>query len=227
MVPAQKGNTVEVFAKAAFSGTDLACRRGGRRVFSGLDFSVTAGEALVLRGPNGSGKTTLLRLMAGLTRPARGRLAWDDAPVEPETHGAKVRFVSHLDAIKPALTVRENLLFWRDLWGGHKAVETAAAGLGLGHLATFPARLLSAGQRHRLALARLLVAPAPLWLLDEPGNALDDASLEKLGAIIKAHRAMGGMVVIASHGASIVEDGKTLDLGAFAGGPEVHWSEAV
>src|SRR5262249_2898471 len=153
------------------------CRRGGRLVFAGLAFSLGSGDAVVLRGPNGSGKTTLLRLMAGLCRRSGGEMAWNGAEIDDlEAHGANLRFIGHLDAVKPALTVAENLAFWRDLWGAPKGdVRPAAAKLGLGALADFPARLLSAGQRHRLALARLLVAPAPLWLLDEPGNALDDA----------------------------------------------------
>ncbi|MHB1204849.1 MAG: heme ABC exporter ATP-binding protein CcmA [Rhodospirillaceae bacterium] len=217
------------FAPATFSGAGLACRRGGRLVFSGLGFSLASGDAMVLRGPNGSGKTTLLRLMAGLNWASDGYLAWNGVKVDDfEAHGGRLRFIGHLDAVKPALTVAENLEFWRNLWGNPASdVNPAAERLGLGRLAAFPARLLSAGQRHRLSLARLLVAPAPLWLLDEPGNALDDASLTDLAAIIAAHRARGGMVVIASHGAAAVTDGITLDVGAFTGATEIHWSEAV
>lgn len=198
-------------------------------MFAGLEFSLGAGDAVVLRGPNGSGKTTLLRLMAGLGRRSAGKMTWNGAEIDDfEAFGANLRFIGHLDAVKPALTVSENLAFWRDLWGNPAGDLPQAAGkLGLGHLIDFPARLLSAGQRHRLALARLLVAPAPLWLLDEPGNALDDASLNALAAIIADHRKRGGMVVIASHGSTVVEAGRALDVGAFTNVREDHWSEAV
>ena len=198
-------------------------------MFAGLNFSIASGEAVVLRGPNGSGKTTLLRLMAGLTRMSGGKLTWNGTEIDDfEAHGARLRFIGHLDAVKPALTVAENLEFWRNLWG-HPLVEVkqAAQKLGLGPLLDFPARLLSAGQRHRLSLARLLVAPAPLWLLDEPGNALDESSLQALAAIIAAHRNRGGMVMIASHGATVVDSGAVLDVGAFTDVSETHWSEAV
>lgn len=207
----------------------MACRRGGRLVFAGLGFSLASGDAMVLRGPNGSGKTTLLRLMAGLARRSGGKMAWNGVEIDDfEAHGARLRFIGHLDAVKPALTVAENLVFWGDLWANPAGnAEQAAQKLGLGHLVDFPARLLSAGQRHRLALARLLMAPAPLWLLDEPGNALDDASLQMLAAIIADHRDRGGMVVIASHGATVVESGAVFDVGAFTGVHEEHWSAAV
>ena len=182
----------------------------------------------MLRGANGSGKTTLLRLMAGLIRPTRGRLAWDGQPIEDfEAHGARLRFIGHLDAVKPALTVGENLAFWQALWGGGDVtVGDALAALDLAHLAEFPARLLSAGQRHRLALSRLVAAPTPLWLLDEPGNALDDRSLGLLETAIARHRAQGGMVIAASHGAAPLSDYGELDVGAFSA-HETHWSEAV
>jgi heme exporter protein A len=219
---------LERIVAAQFSGADLACRRGGRLVFSGLRFEVRPGAALVLRGANGSGKTTLLRLMAGLIRPTRGQLLWDDQPIADfEAHGARLRFIGHLDAVKPALTVAENLAFWRSLWGGAGvALDDALEALDLAHLAGFPARLLSAGQRHRLALSRLLAAPAPLWLLDEPGNALDERSLGLLASVIARHRAGGGMVIAASHGAAPLADYAELDVGAF-GAHEAHWSEAV
>ncbi len=211
----------------SFSGVGLACRRGGRLVFTGLDFSISPGGALVLRGPNGSGKTTLLRVMAGLTHFTAGHLAWDSVPVEdPDSHAARLRFVTHLDAVKPALTVTENLAFWTALWRGKEAsIAAAMAAFDLTRLAEFPARLLSAGQRHRLALARLLVAPAPLWLLDEPGNALDTASRDALARAIADHRASGGMVVVASHEAAFVENGDTLDVGLFTPKIASHWSD--
>lgn len=215
----------------AFSGKDLSCYRGGRLVFSGLSFEVTPGAALVLRGANGSGKTTLMRLMAGLARPAAGGLYWGSKVIDdPEAHAARLRFIGHLDAIKPAQTVAENLAFWRTLWCktvSRAAVITAMNVLGIAHLADFPARHLSAGQRHRLALARVIAAPAPLWLLDEPGNALDEISLKVLWQIIADHREQGGMVVVAGHGTTFVENGETLDLEMFAATNAAHWSDEL
>jgi heme exporter protein A len=221
--------TGDNFTAGYFSGKDLACRRGGRLVFAGLHFDLPAGGALILRGANGSGKTTLLRVMAGLTPAAGGTLAWNQQTIEDaDEHAARLRFISHLDAVKPALTVRENLGFWMSLWHGRVVsadLDYAMQTLDLQRLADFPARLLSAGQRHRLALARLIAAPAPLWLLDEPGNALDDSSLTALTHMIAAHRDRGGMVVVASHGAAFVSDGLTLDVGAFTPAHASHWSD--
>jgi len=221
--------TGETFKVESFSGVNLDCRRGGRLVFTALNFSVSGGGALILRGHNGSGKTTLLRLMAGLTPAGAGHLAWDGAAIDDaDAHAARLRFVTHLDAVKPALTVAENLSFWMALWAGkvsETALQNSMQAFDLKRFDSFPARLLSAGQRHRLALARLLVAPVPLWLLDEPGNALDEASLKALARAIADHRARGGMVVIASHGAAFVEDGVTLDVGAFTPHTAAHWSE--
>ena len=220
--------TSENFETATFSGENLACRRGGRTVFAGLGFALNAGGALVLRGPNGSGKTTLLRLMAGLARPIQGRLAWSGAAVEDtENHGHHLRFIGHQDAIKPAFTVRENLSFWAAFWATADGTLTARAMeiFGLAALADFPARLLSAGQRHRLALARLIASPAPLWLLDEPANALDDRSTDALTRTIAEHRARGGMVVLASHGADLVTGGTTLGLDTFTPSAAQQWTD--
>lgn len=221
--------SAEGFEQARFSGTGLACRRGGRCVFAGLDFAVASGEALVLRGPNGSGKTTLLRLMAGLAAVSAGAMQWNGAAVheDPEAHGSRLRFVGHLDAVKPAFTVAENLAFWAALWGARTNVLHALQAFDLARLATFPARHLSAGQRHRLALARLLVVPAPLWLLDEPSNALDEASLQALAKAIAAHRARGGMAIVASHGPAPMENARDLDLAQFTPTDAAHWSDAA
>jgi heme exporter protein A len=203
------------FAPADFSGTDLACRRGGRIVFASLSFRLRSGEALVLRGPNGSGKTTLLRLMAGLARPLSGRLCWNGAAVADDlpAHGARLGFAGHLDAVKPALSVRENLAFWARLRGaGEAAVVRALAAFGLAHLAEVPGRVLSAGQRHRVALARVALSEAALWLLDEPANTLDEAALGALKAALAAQLGRGGMIVMASHGESLLPNAATLDL---------------
>jgi heme exporter protein A len=207
----------------AFAGRDLACRRGERLVFSGLSFAVTAGGALLLRGPNGSGKSSLLRCMAGLLTPVAGTLTWDRLPTsdDVDAHRVRLRYLGHQDAVKGALTVAENLLMWLSLNGGRdvSAVARALERLGIARLADLPARLLSAGQRRRLALARLLVAPAPLWLLDEPGNALDDDGLARFAELVSQHRAAGGIAVLSSHG-DLGVPGEALTLTDFAAPPE-------
>lgn len=177
----------------------LAAFRGERLVLRELNFSVPEGGALVLAGPNGSGKSTLLRLLAGLVRPFAGRLLWgaEDALADLPTHAARVAYVGHLDAVKPALTVAENLHFAARLAGG--TVEDALTPLALGELAELPARMLSAGQKRRLALSRLALSRAPLWLLDEPTLGLDLASVARFGTLLAAHRAEGGLVVAATH----------------------------
>jgi heme exporter protein A len=177
----------------------LAAFRGERLVFRDVGFSLRAGEALLLTGPNGSGKSTLLRLMAGLLRPAAGMLRWngEDALADLPAHARRIGYVGHLDAIKPGLTAAENLAFAARLSGG--AAAEALGAVGLEHLADLPARMLSAGQRRRLALARLALARAALWLLDEPTVGLDSQSVERLGRLMDAHRAAGGLVVAATH----------------------------
>jgi heme exporter protein A len=220
----------EGFEPATFSGTGLACRRGGAAVFAGLTFTLSGGDALVLRGANGSGKSTLLRLMAGLSQAADGTLAWNGTDVreDPDAHGSRLRFVGHLDGVKAALSVFENLAFWASVRGGatDSAITAALARFGMARLAHLPARVLSAGQRHRLALARLLVKPAPLWLLDEPTNALDDEATGVLASVIADHRARGGLVVLATHGAAPMADAADLNLGRFTASLP-HWSDAA
>ncbi|WP_043362467.1 heme ABC exporter ATP-binding protein CcmA [Belnapia sp. F-4-1] len=178
---------------------NLACRRGERVVFAGLSFKVEAGAAVLLTGANGAGKSTLLRLLAGLLAPEEGRLLWEgaDAFADRAAHAGRLRYLSHADALKPALTARENLGFFARLWGGDAGA--ALDQLGLGPLAELPARVLSSGQKRRLALARLALAPAAIWLLDEPTVGLDAASVERLGGLLARHRAAGGMVLAATH----------------------------
>jgi len=193
-------------ADADLVGEDLACRRGERLVFAGLSFRLPPGGALVLTGANGSGKTSLLRLLAGLTMPAAGRLAWGTAPIAQDAagHRSRLHYVGHQDGVKPGLTPRETLVFWAALRGWEMRREAsmlaaALAGFALEPVADWPCRWLSAGQRRRLALARLLAIPAPVWLLDEPFSALDQDNQLRLDRAIAEHRAAGGRVVLATH----------------------------
>lgn len=202
-----------------FSGTGLACRRGDRLVFRDLDFALEPGGALILTGANGSGKSSLLRVMTGLTPPLVGTLAWEGVDIheDPALHRARVHFVSHQDALKPVLTVAETLGFWARIRGGaDAAVPAALARFRLGELAELPCRFLSAGQRRRLALARLLASPAPLWLLDEPTTGLDDASIADLMGVIAEYRASAGIVVLATHQPVPLAEPRTLSLTDFA-----------
>lgn len=203
-----------------FSGHDLVCYRGERTVFADLDFDLADGAALVLRGPNGSGKSSLLRLMAGLTPPQSGSLAWDGADVadDPEAHHRRLHYVGHADPVKPVLTVAENVGFWAALRGVADvaaAVARALDGFGIAHLADLPGRYLSAGQRRRVNLARVLASPAALWLLDEPATALDDSGQACLKRAMAAHRAGGGMVVTSAHADPLIDGGDTMDLSQF------------
>ncbi len=184
-----------------FAGSGLACVRGERAVFRALDFVVAPGEALVVQGPNGTGKSSLLRLAAGLLRPAAGVFTWNGTPVEadPDAHRARLRFVGHLDAVKPALSARENLAFWAGLAGGTAEVGPALAAMGLGALADVRVQFLSAGEKRRLNLARLAASPAQLWLLDEPTVSLDQASVACFTALARAHLASGGLIMAATH----------------------------
>jgi len=175
----------------------LAAFRGERLVFENLRFSVPAGGAMLLVGPNGSGKSTLLRLLAGLVRPMAGRLRWhgEDMLEDPQLHATRVAYVGHLDAIKPGLSVMENLRFW----GEPAAIAAALEAVDLARLADLPARMLSAGQKRRLALSRLALSTAPIWLLDEPTLGLDVAAVARFGALLATHRNRGGLVIAATH----------------------------
>ncbi len=178
---------------------DLACVRGDRRLFEGLGFAAGAGEAVVVTGPNGAGKSSLLRIMAGLLRPAGGRIVLEGGEADRPV-GGLAHFVGHLDGVKGALTVLENLEFTRALFGGDRpSTDAALTRLGLATLASLPARMLSAGQKRRLALARLLVAKRPLWLLDEPTSALDADGQETFSALVAEQQSLGGIVVATTH----------------------------
>ena len=205
-----------------FAGRDLGCVRGDRAIFAGLDFDLQAGGALVLSGPNGSGKSSLLRVLASLLPPAAGQLTWDGADVaaDPEAHRARLHYQGHHEALKPELTAAENLGFWAGLHGPRGgAVHDALSRFGLADLADQPVRLLSAGQRRRLSLSRILAAAAPLWLLDEPSVGLDARSVRTLEAEIEAHRAAGGLVVLATHQPLDLADQQELSVADFPPAP--------
>ncbi len=194
----------------AFSGHDLCCIRGERMVFAHLSFSLHPGDALVLLGANGSGKSSLLRLMAGLLPPAYGTLRWHDAKTTEEI---RPHYVGHAEALKPMLTVAENLGFWTRIGGAPSdAVIPALERFGMSSLHDLPARFLSAGQKRRLSLARLLAIPSPLWLLDEPSVGLDRASVSVLETVIAEHRSKGGMVAVSTHADFCLPEHRNLHL---------------
>lgn len=194
------------------SGSDLACFRGGRQVFSGLSFTLEAGEALLVLGPNGAGKSSLLRLVVGLTARNAGTLSLSGGNDEL-TIGEQAHYLGHLDALKPSLTVAENLAFWSRFLGGAEGIDAALAAVGLAGIAQLPAAYLSAGQRRRLSIARLIAIKRPLWLLDEPTTALDAAAQAQLAGLMREHLAGGGLILAAAHGPIGLAAAKELRLG--------------
>jgi heme exporter protein A len=195
----------------------LGCVRGDRLVFRGLNFELAAGKALVLVGPNGSGKTTLLRILAGLLSATIGRIQFmsdDRAAVTDEAHDQAIHFISDASTIKPALSVKETLRFHADILGADRTrVSDALQMWDIDRLRDLPGALLSAGQRRRVALARLSLQQRPVWLLDEPLVALDRNARARLHDACAGHRAQGGLIVAASH-EPFLEDAGTLELGS-------------
>lgn len=195
--------------------TRLHCRLGGRTVFRDLGFSLGSGEALAVRGANGTGKTTLLRVLAGLLHLEEGTVSWCGEPIEevrPDYLRA-LAFLGHTDGIKGGLTVRENLMLAQALHGGRRCPDAALRQLGLRDLSEVLARRLSAGQRRRLALARLLVEEARLWMLDEPFTALDTEAVGTVTEMIETHLAGEGLVVFTSHQTVPIRGARPLELG--------------
>jgi len=190
----------------------LTCSRGGREVFRGLSFGLAAGEALLVSGRNGAGKSSLLRMVAGLVRIAAGRLTLSggesEIPIGEQTH-----YLGHQDALKPSLTVGENLQFWSRFLGDGRFIEPALDAVDLAPIADLPAAYLSAGQRRRLSIARLVAVPRPIWLLDEPTSSLDAPSQKRLAGLMRNHLADGGMIIAAAHGTIGLEGARELKLG--------------
>jgi heme exporter protein A len=168
--------------------TDVTCRRGGRLLFEAMNLVLGAGEALWVQGPNGAGKSSLIRLAAGLLAPTAGSISRSELAMADE-----------MVALDRELPLVRALAFWARIDGGQERLETALTAFGLTHLAGVPVRMLSTGQARRARLARVAASGAPLWLLDEPANGLDETSMAHLGLAIEQHRARGGAVLAASH----------------------------
>jgi heme exporter protein A len=199
------------------SATDLSCVRGDRSLFAGIDFAVEPGEWLHVRGANGSGKTSLLRLLAGLSQPAHGEIHWDGKRVKDDTQAfrSELLYLGHHAAVKEELTALENLQLASELDGDELPRAEAEAALqrfGLKGREDLPVRFLSAGQKRRVLLARLVTRKAKLWVLDEPFTALDTRAVQLLGTLIGEHLEQGGMAVVTSHQAIPIAGGKGLDL---------------
>lgn len=207
----------QVFAPLSLVATGLVCGRGGMALTRALDFSVTSGQCLLLRGPNGTGKTTLLLTLAGVVAPLEGSKALEGTDAEA---GPQLHYCGHRNAIKPRLTVAENLGFWAAVNGATGLpIPVALEQVGLERLGDLDAGYLSAGQSRRLALARLLVSLRPLWLLDEPTAALDTEGHELVTRLIDRHLDMGGTAIAATHDPITLPDParmETLVLGARA-----------
>ena len=194
----------------------LTSIRGGRTLFTGLSFAVGAGEALLLLGPNGAGKTTLIRTIAGLLGPAAGTIRIESGDAERSV-GEQCHYVGHLNALKSSLTVEENAAFWCRFLGGRRdGLDAALAAFGLATLRDIPAAYLSAGQKRRLGLARVLLADRPIWLLDEPTVSLDRAAQAALAHAVEGHLAAGGLAIAATHVPLGLSNARELHLGGTA-----------
>ena len=195
---------------------DIACVRGGRLLFAGLGFSLAAGGAMALCGPNGIGKSSLLAILAGLLPAAAGS-------VELPSDTGRISYLGHGDGLKPWATVAETLAFWAAVNGPgnalarRQAIDEAMEAFALGPLAALPCRYLSAGQRRRVALGRVMATAAQLWLMDEPATALDETGARTFDDALSGHVAAGGMAVIATHAPIALDGIETLEIARFVG----------
>lgn len=193
---------------------NLSGERGLETVFDGISFSLEDGAALVVTGPNGSGKSTLLRVIAGLLPHAAGRIIVEGGGEDFATVPAACHYLGHQNAMKSALTVQENLTFWRDFAGNEKlSIGEALEDVGLGGLGHLPFGYLSTGQKRRAAISKLLISHRPVWLLDEPTSGLDKASETRFAELMKAHCSTGGIIIAATHLPLGLDEVKTLDMG--------------
>lgn len=196
---------------------NLSCARAGRTVFTGLSFALGPGDGLLVRGGNGTGKSSLLRLIAGLDEAASGRILYRDHQAD-QSPGELCHYLSHADAVKPALTLAEHLHFFAAVLGAQalhaKDIAAALSSVDLADLSDLPARYLSAGQKRRLALSRLVLTKRPLWLLDEPTTVLDTASVSRFEALLADHLRQGGMAIATTHESLAIPNARTLHLGA-------------
>ena len=204
--------------------SNLACRRGGRLLFSGLDLSLTEGGAALVTGPNGSGKSSFLRVIAGLIQPLQGQIHWEgqNAQKFSDNFRSALRYVGHSDGLQPVLSVLENLKYWSQIYGSSQDLEKLNHGLeavGLFDLSELPARVLSAGQRRRLALAKAIATDGRIWLLDEPTVALDRQSINRIETAISEFRASGGIVIASTNAPLNLSDCKVLNISDY------HWVE--
>lgn len=191
----------------------LAGERGGEIIFSGVDISLGEGEGIVITGPNGSGKSTMLRVIAGLLEPAEGEVRLDDPPYDFPTLESALHYLGHQNAMKPALSVRENLEFWQSFHGhAHLPIPEALEMVGLETIGHLPFGYLSTGQRRRIAIAKLLVSYRPVWLLDEPTAGLDKASERQFAALMEAHMDDGGLIIAATHIPLGLENVRSFDM---------------
>jgi heme exporter protein A len=195
-------NPVNRFPRLRVEADGLACTRGGRAIFRDISFSIGAGGTLAVTGPNGAGKSSLLRIMAGLLDPSGGRLAIRAENGGDEDAEAPLHYFGHLDGLKPAMSLAENLRYWCRIYdrpAGSGALRAATGRLGLAHALDLPVGVFSAGQRRRAGLARIMLAPRPIWLLDEPTSALDKDGEAILGEVMAEHLEAGGVIVAATH----------------------------
>ncbi|MCG8490826.1 MAG: heme ABC exporter ATP-binding protein CcmA [Sneathiellales bacterium] len=179
---------------------NLRCIRQDRVIFKGLGFTLGPGQGIWVKGKNGAGKSSLLRMIAGLLKPSKGTITWKDVDTqeEPESFRQDFRYIAHQDALKPVLSVRENIEFWAQYHGGDK-VAGALKLFELEHLQDTPAQILSAGQKKRTNLARLVASPAPLWILDEPLSSLDTHYIDLFTDLLREHLEGGGLALLATH----------------------------
>lgn len=208
----ESGSIMRLIAK------QLSGERGGEPVFSGVDFDLGEGEALIVTGPNGSGKSTLLRIVSGLLPAAAGAIRLDgENPEEYPSVASALHYLGHGNAMKTALSVDENLRFWQNFDGQpHLAIPDALDMVGLPQVASLPYGVLSTGQKRRISIAKLLISYRPIWLLDEPTAGLDKASENQFAALMRAHLEDGGMILAATHIPLGLDGVKTLDMGAYA-----------